>query len=214
MKKAHTNNTGRIQHIGSVMIQPGETREVEEMHLLAHVGVSKSDKAASKPPETSAVEKIRSASIKKIVAQFPKLTIETINELEIAEKDDKSPRIGLISAITEERLSRSATAGDEEKAAFDNFIKSLDGMSEAELIEQGADFAGDETKAAYLDAVNDELAERKALADKAALDTFVDSLAAMSDVELEENKELYTGEADSVAYLEAVNTEIQNRVAK
>lgn len=211
MKKPYTNKTDHIQHIGSVTLFPGDTREVEEIHLKGHKLDAGSGKEKSTAPEISVVAQIRADSIKKIAKQLPDFTIETINDLEAAEKADDKPRTGLLNAITEERLRRSASAGDEEKAALENFIKSLDGMSEPELIQQGSDFAGDENKAAYLDAVNEELAERKALADKAELDTFIDSLAEMNDDDLQASKDLYSEKPEDEAYLQAVNTEIENR---
>ena len=212
MKKPYTNNTDKIQHIGNVTLMPGETREVEEMHLRAHVGVS--DEEKSKAPEVSVVEQIRADSIKKIAKQLPDFTIETINDLEAAEKADEKPRTGLLTAITEERLIRSAAADKEAEEILALFVKGLDGLSDEELTEQVEQMTGKPESEAYLEAVNSEIAKRDSENEGSEMEQFIASLADMSDAELSENVELYTDEPESVAYLEAVNTEIENRAAE
>ena len=209
MKKPYTNNTKEVQHIGSVTVMPGKTREVEEMHIQAHLGASESDEGTSKTPELSVVEQIRADSIPKILHKLIELSSETHDALDLAEKASAQPRVGVINAITEERLRRAA---DTSKEDLENFIATLDGMGKEELIALGSQFTGDPEKTAHLDAVNEALAKLEA-ENGDGIDSFILSLAEMSDVELSENQELYTDEADSVAYLDAVKAEIAKRAA-
>ncbi|MCW8923680.1 MAG: hypothetical protein OQK69_08640, partial [Gammaproteobacteria bacterium] len=186
----------------------GETREVDELHLKGHKLITGSDEAKSKAPGISIIEKILADKIPAIKKQMPDFTIETINDLEEAEKAAKKPRAGLLTAISEERLRRAA---DTSKADLETFISTLDGMSDEELVDEGSKFAGDESKAAYLDAVNDELAKRKGEGEQSELAQFAVTLVDMSNEDLQASKELYSEKPEDEAYLQAVNTEIENR---
>ncbi len=153
MKKPYTNNTDGIQHVGSVTVMPHSTREVEERDIQAYTGHSDAAKPEESPNNPLAL--FLSANVKTIANNIADLSAAELDGIETLEKADKN-RNGVINAIAEARLVLAAANSSE-------------------------------------------------------LEQFIDSLDGMSDEELTEQKELYTDEEDSVAYLEAVNTEIENR---
>lgn len=156
MKKAYTNNTKRVQHIGNITVQPGQTRECEEIHIQAHTGVVSNIEEETVATETPMLL-LSKKSIKKIKLEMPNLEGEDLDALEKIELEQDQPRSGLLEAITEERLNRAAGS---EEAGLNEFITSLDGMSDAELLEQRELYTDEGDSVAYLDAVNTEIEQR------------------------------------------------------
>lgn len=156
MKKSYTNNTKSVQHIGPITVQPGQTRECEEIHIQAHTG-----QVPNAEKETVITDSpmllLSKKSIKEIKLQMPGIEGEDLDTLEKIELEQDKPRSGLLEAITEERLTRAAGS---EEAGLNEFITSLDGMGDAELLEQRELYTDEDDSVAYLDAVNTEIEQR------------------------------------------------------
>ena len=148
-KIPYTNNTKKIQHIGSVMLFPGDSREVEETHLPDF----KSHAPAAPPEEDTALAallELLDRSVPEIEGALPSFSLEELETLEQAEQNGKT-RKTLIEAIAEERLSR---ASQTQEAA--EYMALLASMSEEELTDQLALCEGDEGKLALVNAEIDK----------------------------------------------------------
>ena len=148
-KIPYTNNTNKIQHIGTVMLFPGDSREVEETHLPDYKGHA----PAQAPEEDTALAALLALldqSVPEIEQALPSLSLEELETLEQAEQNGKT-RKTLIEAIAEERLSR---ASQTQEAA--EYMALLASMSEEELTDQLALCEGDEGKVALVNAEIDK----------------------------------------------------------
>ncbi len=110
-KKPHTNNTNQIQHIGTVTLWPGETREVEETLIPDH------RPAPSAPaPEPDALAALIERNAPEVIAALPALDDDELALLDEMERAAEKPRKGVLQAIAEEQLLRAdrAQAGEGE----------------------------------------------------------------------------------------------------
>lgn len=107
MKRRPFHNTGKTPvYKGATLIQPGESRDVDEIYLDAV------EETAEAPAKLSLVEKVRGLSIKGATAEFGTLTDDELDDLEQLESEQEEPRKGLLSNITVEKLQRAGDAGD------------------------------------------------------------------------------------------------------
>jgi len=102
MKVPFHNTTDKPIYKGPVLIQPGESRDVDELYVDA---VESTEESLAEP---SNIETIQGLSIAKATAEFGTLTDNELDELEELEMDQENPRDGLINAITVERLARES----------------------------------------------------------------------------------------------------------
>ncbi len=110
-KRPYTNDTDSIQHIGTVTLWPGETREVEETLIPDHQAAPQ---ASPQGPGPLALLIQRNAP--EVIAALPTLDDEQLSSLDEMERATEKPRKGVLQAIAEEKLTRAdrAQAGEGE----------------------------------------------------------------------------------------------------
>jgi len=114
---AFKNPTPKYLTVGSKTIGPGETREVDEDHIPLYLKKEKSKKKEEKKLDPfltilkSSVVEITKAIQGRNEDGSAVITTEDLDRLEQGEESSKN-RIGVIAAITEERLARSNEIAD------------------------------------------------------------------------------------------------------
>lgn len=162
MQVPYTNNTKNIQHVGNKTIMPGQTREVEESHIHAHFG--KPAESAPQKETENILDTLLAGKVESVVAGLDALSSDDLDAVEKMEQDAKKPRRGVLNAIAELRLKRAAEEKDKQQTEMEQFIASLDGMSDEEMLELVELYKEDDENVAYLDALNAEI-EKRATAD-------------------------------------------------
>lgn len=150
MKVPYQNTSDHVRHIGSVTLMPGQTRDVEEIDLHAHIGGEQPEAQKAEPAIDNALSVILSGSVKDIIGALAEVSDTDLNSMEDMEKAAEKPRKGVLSAVAEERLNR---ASNKQATEMQLFIESLPGMSDEELAEMLGLYSGDEANAAYLAAI-------------------------------------------------------------
>ncbi len=103
-KKPYTNETDSIQHIGTVTLWPGETREVEETLIPGQTAHQES------PQEPDPLVLLIQGNAPEVIAALPTLDDEQLSLLDEMERAAEKPRKGVLQAIAEEKLTRADRA--------------------------------------------------------------------------------------------------------
>lgn len=102
-----TNDGSTTRYVGSIAIQPGETREVPEHLVPAEASVE----ATADPTEDDAIAQILDHNVSTIIDMLPQFSGDELFRVELAETNGAA-RKSLLKAIAEERLTRAATDND------------------------------------------------------------------------------------------------------
>lgn len=113
MSKIPVTNNGKMNiWVGGQMIPPGETRHFEPHHVPPEYRPAPAT-AAPAEPETpdDPLEIVRAGNVKEVTSALPALSLEDLDRLEALENASETPRKGVLSAITADRLRRAAGEG-------------------------------------------------------------------------------------------------------
>lgn len=113
MKIPVHNPTAMPIYVGASMVLPGETRHFDEQDVPSHLRPTQAEVEAG-PDESQydPLAELLALSVKDIVSGFDALTDEEIARLGALENAAGTPRKSLVSAITEEQLTRAAAKND------------------------------------------------------------------------------------------------------
>lgn len=103
-KKPYTNNTNRIQHVGTVTVFPGSTREVEETLIP---DFKPQTQAEQEPSEDEVRAEILEHTLSELEDILPKMNNEELDALAKAEAEGKN-RKGVLEQIQEIKLDRAS----------------------------------------------------------------------------------------------------------
>lgn len=136
MKKIpYTNHTDSIQHIGNKTIWPGQTREVDESHIITPDANNNSQPEAS--AKVNSVEDVVALSVSELKKTLQLLSNEDLDAVFTAENEKEKPRSGAINAIAAEQISRaSQSVGSVTSDRMDEFAKIVAQMDDDELADQ------------------------------------------------------------------------------
>lgn len=140
------NDTGKIQHIGSKTIFPGETREVDETYIPVKLQKSKKEEVpkSEAPNPNAKLLMILDGKVSDITAKLGDYSDEQLDLLKQAEENGNT-RSTLIAAIDEEKMSRAQAAQEVEE-----FVKLIAEMDLAELQDQLETVKDDDGKVALI----------------------------------------------------------------
>lgn len=164
MKVPYHNTNSHPEHVGGVMVQPGETRFIDEHRHPDYPGLGDRRPAAAKPePKGSDMAELAGEKAADIKDRLTELDDDHLAELLTAEEAGKN-RKGVVEAINAELLTRASDGaggegGENDPAAVEveQFAASLPNMSDDELAELAETVADDEGRLAL---VNEEIAKR------------------------------------------------------
>lgn len=101
MKVPYTNNTTTAQYIGPLLIQPGDTRMVDDSFL------PKEPTAATPAEPTDPVLALLDANVATVTSSIAALSDADLDRLETAEQNGKT-RKGVLEAIAAQKIDRAA----------------------------------------------------------------------------------------------------------
>jgi hypothetical protein len=115
MKQIPVYNAGpNLLPVGGMMIPPGETRHVPEIHVPKHLMPGAQPKQEA--PKQDEILALLDGTIPEIIAALPGLSADDYARLKTAEENGKT-RKGLLDAFAEEDLRRAAEQADEPEAS-------------------------------------------------------------------------------------------------
>jgi len=107
-KVAYTNTTDGIQHIGPVRVDPGMTREVDDVYLRQ----GRPPRSHPSPPEDDDpldyVRELADDNVSAIRNAVPNLRDDELEELQRLEAERARPRVSVSEMVTAEQLNRAA----------------------------------------------------------------------------------------------------------
>lgn len=161
MKVPYHNTKSHPEHVGGVMVQPGETRFIDENRHPDYPGMGARRAAPTPEPTGSDMTDLAAEKADVIKAQLAELDDNQLSELLAAEEAGKN-RKGVVEAVNSELLTRASEGGEgaeNDPAAVEaqQFAASLPEMSDDELAELAESVADDEGRLAL---VNEEIAHR------------------------------------------------------
>ena len=106
MKKPFHNVTAKPIYKGPTLIEPGESRDVDEIYL------DDESVASKKSVKLSNIEVIQKLTIKQACAEFGTLTDDELDDLAQLESEQENPRSTLLDKITVEKLERAGDDSD------------------------------------------------------------------------------------------------------
>lgn len=135
-KVPYTNTTDRIQHVGTVTLWPGDTREVDETLIDGRAPAKPAEPAPADPVLQlldQSVEHVATAIRARGEDGLPVITDAQLAALRQAEENGKT-RKTMIGAIDEETVRRASERADRE-INLESFVAELSAKTDEELLE-------------------------------------------------------------------------------